>query len=189
MKQLQQDDQLTCQLAHTNCLMLQISHTHWTKISNIWHIGDKERICCIKLVPRQVHCFSVRIINPLTNGQMVIKLAANKFLLQNDFLIWEELLLCEKYIFWIFDAKLCSVPGNHWELIWAYCKNKIFGILRKIISSLKNQFTHLTKLHLLKVFELYITIVFFAWLMIVRLKIELIYENGTLFLFTVLHKI
>ena len=31
---------------------------------------------------------------------MVIKLVANKFLSQYDFLIWEELLLCEKYIFW-----------------------------------------------------------------------------------------
>ena len=55
---------------------------------------------------------------------MVIKLVANKFLSQNDFLIWEELLLCEKYIFWIFDAKCCSVPGNHWMLIWAYHKKK-----------------------------------------------------------------
>ena len=39
----------------------------------------------------QEHCFSVRIINPLTNGQMVIKLVATNLLSQNDFLIWEEL--------------------------------------------------------------------------------------------------
>ena len=130
---------------------------------------------------------------------MVIKLAANKFLSQNDFLIWEELLLCEKYIFWIFDAKCCSVPGNHWMLIWACRKNSstwksevfllkyIFGILRRIISfqhccSFEHTVTNfLTKLRnieehcfifgkksvhtlqrsciLLKVFELYITIV------------------------------
>ena len=178
-----------------------------------------------KYLINQEHCFSVRIINPLTNGQMVIKLAANNFLSQNDFLIWEELLLCEKYIFWIFDAKHCSVPGNHWMLIWACRKNSstwksevfllknIFGILRRIISfqhccSFEHTVTnflnetseywrtlfHLwkevsshitTKLHFTQgIWTLYYNCII-AWL----IEIDFVQTNGTLFLFTVLHKI
>ena len=44
---------------------------------------------------------------------------------------------------------------------------------------------HTPKLHLLKVFELYIYNCIIAWLF----EIDLIDENGTLFLFTVLCKI
>ena len=65
---------------------------------------------------------------------MVIKLAANKFLSQNDFLIWEELLLCKKYKFRKLNKRLCSVPGNHWMLIWAYRKKEK---KRRINSTLK----------------------------------------------------
>ena len=98
---------------------------------------------------------------------MVIKLAAYTFLSQNAFLIWEEMLLGEKYKF---RKLILETIESSSEPIAKIFQKKIFGILRKIISSLKNQFTHLMKLHLLKVFELYTTIVFFARLMIVRLK-------------------
>ena len=113
------------------------AHTHYA-IETKLVTSDKlsSSISSIKTKFHQVHWFSVKIINPLTKGQMVIKLAANKFLSQNDFLIWEELLLCEEIYSGVWMQKLCSVPGNHWMLIWAYLWKWIFGILRIVSSTL-----------------------------------------------------
>ena len=83
-----------------------------------------------RAVSHQEHWFSVRIINPLTNGQMLIKLVANNLLSQNDFLIWEELCLCEniyslrlakKFVLFL-DTTGCSSELIFWK--------RIFGILR-----------------------------------------------------------
>ena len=71
--------------------------------------------------------------------------------MQNDFLIWEELLLYKEIYIQLFECKnfvlfLKTIEGSP-ELIH---EKQINTILRRIVSTLKNQFTYLTKLYFIQ---------------------------------------